>query len=361
MLSQLVTKASKWLHDRELNRRSAAGLFKMQGPMQWSVETVFGPVSFYAQKPADDFCRALQLKPAQATPSHQLCIDPDTMRWLSQQKRKGLDSGPLYGRIVCGHPENFDTFKEWFQHEPSADAAAELLNMAFKLGRNDDTSDIVAQWARENPRDWCDPYRMVEHQRNDTPCLLGRLANKPYLMQWFVDQQPELKQQITDPDNWKVLHDVVQEVYTTYAIPLWPATIQHAFGIEMDPLAHKMAPGDVTALNIAVNAFVHSPAAQCYFVWKQRDYKMPRLKTQVLDPTVEEFSARLQEKIGADIDRNPQNTSFDNTTVEQLMLGIHLDLDDLAFYRHATSILEPQKNPPAPAPFTDLAPNLFLE
>lgn len=360
MLSEFVLKARQWLYQNEVERRFAADLFNAPLPQQWLVDTPYGGQIFYAPEPADALCRALGIELVSPRPAVRKCIEPNTMTWLSQQKRKGLNAGPLHGRMNYGHPDSFDTFKEWFKYEPSAAAAYELLKLAYQLGRKDDTTTMIAQWAQDNPKEWLSPDKLAQDIKEENICLFGRLANKPYLMQWFMNEQPELKDQVTEKNHWKNLQKFLFQVYTNYAIPYWPATVHHAFQDDMDPLEHRMQKQDITSVNIALIAFCHSPAAQAHFVCSLKGHKIPPLKDGTfLDANVAQMHAQLQANIGVQYVPHVPERPFDKTIVDQLMLGIHLGLENEAFYHHALGILEPAKYQKQEPVFSDVDSTLF--
>lgn len=366
MLKNIIKNIRQWSYQNNVQARAKENTFLVHNVNEWGVRVGRENEYFRSEAVAQTFAYKNNIPHTDIAVYPTTRIEPTTMHWLIKQREKGVNIGLLSRRIQQAHADNFDDIHAWFKNEPrpSSEAAYQFLAFAFSLDRNDAVKTI-AQWANANPAKWFDANKLIENNdhdihsyvqeenvslHEDASCLAGRLIQKPVLMQWFLNQELGLKHNLQEPHHWKLLSNTVNIAQPPHAY-VWPATAKRVFNINVSPTQIQWPLYSTQAARDLVSSFVHDPAAQLYIMHahihrKDKRECAPFQNDHYLIPEIMEMYHRMREKIDSSYKRETTDIHvYNRTTVEALMLGIHLDLDSISFYQHAQTIFNSNNTP----------------
>lgn len=369
MLGRFVKTLRQKHYELAMARHNEQGRLSMQDELRYAVSTPTEVVHFRDKPLAEKWARENGIAPGRihtgTSPSH---FDPLVMRWILKMRREGLDTGELRSHIITASRDNFDDLLTAFRSEKSSPVTAlEMLKMSFALNRSDG-AQTIAQWARENPKDWFNPDALVGP--NDDPraqhyslanavCLFGRLMDQPALLAWLFEHQLHMKHHLQDPQQWDALQDKLRRSIDPMFVPTWPATAHHVFRVNVSPIQPHWPVDNFSFVSNSIPAFGHDPAAQCYLVYQYVNKRITDNLVQKACPEAVELHHRLQSLVDPNHTRPADAPAFNKDIVAALMIGVQLDLDSESFYYHAQGCFAPEQRKAMDTHYENLDGNLF--
>lgn len=378
MLGPIIQKLRIWNYQAGLARHGKANNYRVSTP-RWGVAIPYGYAIFHDKLLATQFAAKNGSRPQYPQEEMHGCIAPATMRWIIAQNQKGINTGSLHGRMMYAHPDSFEDMLAWFGREPNPHAAFVLLEMGFAQGKTSATN-AVAEWAshpdnKNNgffaPHALEGPIDDLYGKRDDSAhrvCLMGRLIRSPAIMEWFFDNQPELKAYVQEPEQWDLLHKSLRQMDPT-TISAWATSAHRAFGFNESPLKEhwfRWPMKDPTFMRNTIGSFAHNPAAQSYLVHYYLTHHSNEKPFHFMvaegSPEVMELYNRMRTmKDPAYAPPSDLCKTYDSDKVEGLMLGLHLGIDSTAFYHHAQIVLNKDYQHVQDPSFLDLDSSVFAD
>lgn len=304
---------------------------------------------------------------AQITEVQTQQAQPKALNWLNQQRLAGMDVGSSAQHISSAGPQSVDTMVAWFNSLDRFDPAAAfaLLNLGFAADRPD-VIDAIAEWTKGAPWFWFN-YTHMSGPMGDTAAnnpgnestrgVFSRMLQSATLTNWVFEHHPELKARLLDPKKWAELQKGLEQT-SPQVQSEWPWIAHKVFDLKELPWHYKRCFQLVHTRQKLHESFTHDPAAQCYISYsafkeapwlKQTANEYP---TNILTcPDVQLFHAKMVALQNNDSMDLPSSDLVDN-----LLLGVHLDMDPKEFYHHASAMFHQKGHRPDIAP---MDPALF--
>lgn len=212
-----------------------------------------------------------------------------------------------------------------FAKKPTERLAYHVLNFAFSTNDTHLLSQVT-QWLRNHPDQWFSPKSMAAYAEEDIDghgdpepapgehlCLFARLFESIHALEWLFQHAPDLKASLQDPSAWRQLLHAMQEMpkniearnpqtaltnseANNRTFQKWPLVASQCFGHQVSPLLPTRQPL-LGHFYDTLQAYVHNPAAQCYYLRKARDQQVRHwgvsIKTKLANPIVLEFAHLL--------------------------------------------------------------------